>query len=815
MMRPWKSLSVLVLLAAWSLSPALSRVALADEVGAGRTVVTVTDEVLVPDCLPFGINLSYGNDSSYASPWVKDRFRASFEGTTYRQCLTGYRRDETGISLWVATPRPWQDIHTGAAFTIINGPAKGQRGTIREVTTKAFEHQGERNFTYYLFDRSLPPFPTDIGEFGLPGLLVERFNLDEGHVMRGTDPSNFWYTNCGKTDIVPRMDVLVGDVPPGSKGLAVCHFIAPDPQKPAHIRFSTFRQHLGDNNGRWLVSFWAKAKAGEPSLEVSAETNRTYASEEIPLTREWKKYDLAMEVKDFPEPDWRDAAGSGTLWFVWRARGGEVLLDEVRGRQADEANPTVFRDDLVDVLGKLKVGSIRNIQTGGSTIDNCLTPGHLNHAFTSIRTQSPGPYAGKNRHPFSLHEMYELCELLDSDPWYCLPGTLHKDEILKFMEYIGAPADVGYGKVRAELGHPEPWTEVFRFIHVEFGNEAWNSAPPYHSGGFNGSDYWRELIAAGKASPHYRDNVLFHPAGQAAYPARNAEILGHTPNGDRFSVAPYMLTKVTKQDLELNPSDEDFFRWMLAWPIFRSLDPRGAMHQNAAIARDAGTELSTYEFNHHTVEREGLELADRKKIFTTMAGGLNVGHTMLLMLKEHGIRIQNAFPLASGSDGGIWDFVLSMREGHRRFRPTFLAMELANNVIRGDLVQTTHTGDNPTWSARGVFFTEWRKEPEPITYADLPCLTSYAFRDGARRGIILVNLDLERTVPVELRFQGGVKGGRARTWRLTADSIAATNEWIHEEPQVVLQNEVVDAFQSGHAADIPPFSMHGYTWESE
>ena len=810
----WIEVLVCAVLCAVFLVSAEARAARAD---GERTVVTISDEVLVPDCVPFGINLSYGNDSANASPWVKDRVRASFEGSSYRQCLTGYRRDETGMCTWVGTSEPWQKVHIGAPFTILNGPAKGQGGTVKDITRKEFEHQGElKDFTYYLFDRSYPRFPTDMGEYGLPGLLVERFALDEGHLMRmRSDPSNFWYTNCGQTDVVPRTDVLLGDVPPGSNGRAVCHLIAPDPKQPAHIRFATFRQHLGDNNGRWLVSFWAKAKAGGPSLEVTAVTNETYARQEAPLTGEWKKYELALEVEGFPEPDWRKAKDSGLMWFIWRARGGEVLLDEVRAMQAREQNPTVFRDDLLEVLEKLNVGAVRNHQTGGSTVDNCLTPGHQNHAFTSVRTQKPGPYAGKKRHPFSLHEMYEFCERLGCDPWYSLPGTLHKDEIVKFMEYIGAPPDVGYGKIRAELGHPQPWTEVFRFIHVEFGNEAWNAAPPYHSGGFNGSDYWQGLIAAGKASPYYSENVLFHPAGQAAYPARNAGILKHTTNGDRFSVAPYMLTRVTEQDLEINAAGEDgFFRWMLAWPIFRSLDPRGDMHQNAEIAREAGIELSTYEFNHHTLEQAGLTLDDRKKIFTTMAGGLNVTHTMLLMLKEHGIRVQIAFPLASGSDHGIWDFVLSMRDGHRRYRPTFLGMELANRVIGGDLVQTSHTGADPTWSAHGVFYREWQQEPKPMTYGDLPCLTSYAFRDGSRRGLILVNLDLEREVPVELRFEGGVADG-ARAYHLKADSITATNEWEHAEPQVRLADERIAGFADGYRTVVAPFSIRGYVWQAD
>lgn len=776
------------------------------------TTVTITDKVLVRDCVPFGINLSYGNDSYWASPWVKDRIRANFEGTTYRQCLTGYVRDATGMSVWVDTPEHWKQIHVGAKFTILNGPGKGTSGTIKDITTKRFEHQGKlKDFTYYVFDRKIPPAPKEIG---LPGIMVERFSLDEGFVGR---PDEFRRSNAGMKDKTPRVDVAIGDVPPGSAGRAACHLIAPDPSQNAFIRFTTFDKHVGENNGTWNLSFWAKATAGKPTLEVVVSANRDPVPppQTVELTNEWNEYDLAFEVRGISEPDWRNPRDQRGLFFAWHVCGGEVLLDEVSGQMAEEQNPTVFRDDLLATLRRLGVGNVRHIQQGGSTLDNILTPGRYAHCFTSVRIHKPGPFAEKSSHAFSLHEMYELCEHIGCDPWYCLPGTLHEEAMTRFMEYLGAPPDVGYGKLRAELGHPKPWTDVFRSIHVEFGNEAWNSAAPYHSGGFSGPDYWTGLIAMAKRSPYYRNNVLFHPAGQAAFANRNVEIMKNTPNGDRFAIGPYMLTHVTSQDVNLHPSDDDFFRWVLAWPIFRSRDPRGYMYQNHQNAKKAGCELSVYEFNHHTLAHEGVPEEVRKNIFTSQGGAINVINTMLLMLKEHGIRIHSAFPLASGSDGGIWDFVLSMRKGHERYRPTFLAMSVANKVVHGDLLETVHQDADHRWSAEGVFYTEWKKEPKSIKYDNIPCLMSYAFRNGAQRGVILVNLDVEHNVPVRLQFTGGSQQDQALSYSLTADKITANNEWENGGPQVQIVEQTILDFTSGHRVLIPPFSMQAFVWEAE
>ena len=79
---------------------------------------------------------------------------------------------------------------------------------------------------------------------------------------------------------------------------------------------------------------------------------------------------------------------------------------------------------------------------------------------------------------------------------------------------------------------------VFEHLHVEFGNEAWNNAGPYQCGGFNGPDYWQELIRIGKESPHYRPNVLFHAAGQAANSWLNGGIMPRVANADCFGVDP-------------------------------------------------------------------------------------------------------------------------------------------------------------------------------------------------------------------------------------------------------------------------------------
>jgi len=467
------------------------------------------------------------------------------------------------------------------------------------------------------------------------------------------------------------------------------------------------------------------------------------------------------------------------------------------------------------VLKQFNPGAIRYLQTGGGTIDNTIAPPLRSYSYTNRQTATYGPYEDHQTDPYGLHEMYELCEYLDAEPWYCLPGTLHKDELAHFIEYLGAPVDVGYGKIRADLGHERPWSEVFDNIHIEFGNEAWNNAAWYQCGGYNGPDYWRELIEVGKSSPYYKSGMLFHTAGQAAWSGRNAGILKNAPNADRFSVAPYLVSELNNKDLDILDTDEKLFRWVFAKPIWRSFDSRGAMFQNYDLAKTAGIELSIYEVNHHTTHGDA-PAEPRNKIVTSIAGGINVANDMLLMMREHKLRTQCLFSLiqhkyrAHGvGDVYLWGTALNMRKGHERYRPTFLTCMLANKVIGGDMVETIHSKNEPTFDANGYFAYQADAE----TVRDIPVVWSYGFAEGGRRGLILMSLDVSTARPVEIAFAGRPVQNKASLWRLSAEKITAGNEFEAGPPQVAVAQETLNDFGPGYKIMLPPHSMTVLEWE--
>ena len=235
------------------------------------------------------------------------------------------------------------------------------------------------------------------------------------------------------------------------------------------------------------------------------------------------------------------------------------------------------------------------------------------------------------------------------------------------------------------------------------------------------------------------------------------------------------------------------------------------MFVNGELARNAGVELSIYEVNHHITGGDG-PLEPRNKLVASLGGGLNVCNGMLLMLREQGVRNQCLFSLiqdhyrASIGNVKLWGTALNMRKGHRRYRPTFLAGELANKVIGGDLVKTVQSTNQPMFTATGRF--ENKKPGQSHTF---PAIWSYAFKDGNSRGLILFNLDTVKANPVKVEFQGRVQGDVVQ-YMLSADKIDANNEDENSESQVKISETKLDKFKSGSIIQLPPHSMEVLSW---
>ena len=82
------------------------------------------------------------------------------------------------------------------------------------------------------------------------------------------------------------------------------------------------------------------------------------------------------------------------------------------------------------------------------------------------------------RHEFGTDEFLKLCQLKNTEPMIVVnTATDSPKEFLAWFEYVNGPTNTGYGKMRADNGHPEPYNVTY----WGFGNTDENVWWPYEN----------------------------------------------------------------------------------------------------------------------------------------------------------------------------------------------------------------------------------------------------------------------------------------------------------------------------------------------
>jgi len=76
-----------------------------------------------------------------------------------------------------------------------------------------------------------------------------------------------------------------------------------------------------------------------------------------------------------------------------------------------------------------------------------------------------------------------------------------------------------------------------------------------------------------------------------------------------------------------------------------------------------------------------------------------------------------------------------------------------------------------------------------------------------------MSLDVSEARPVEIAFAGSPAQNKALLWRMSADSITASNEFETGRPQVTVDEETLNDFGPGYNIMLPPHSMTVLEWE--
>lgn len=783
-------------------TPVLTSLLALAALSRAETVIHVDDTVLRSDTRPFGICLAQHNYYDSHQMMKELLFRnPGFEGLLYQSIVRLGPGGTSGSVIEDQALGQWPTgFWAGAQFEIIwsSGGAKGRSGTVTNSiapnrANPPNDPGGSSQGTTYLLDPPSGAVPAN-GDY----LLLRQVITGGG----GGAATGSWDVSTQGGGAITSE---TGDLPPGTAGRQCARLTALSSGQQATVsgRFDTL-QGFVRLNGQFRLAFKAKGAGGANRIFVTVRRGGSpHLSQTVQLTGDWADYELPFTAAE-------SDTVSGTVSVEFSATGqSALLLDDVSLRQtnSDAGNPTEFRDGVVAALRELKPGILRypNWQMLGNSLDNDLAP-----VFARRRSGYSVYGTGENNMLPGLHEFLELCEHVGADPWMSVPATSSPQEMTNLMEYLGGATSTPYGQLRAARGHAAPWTGVFSRIHLEFGNEHWNNTA-FRGGVISAavpcgarSD---ELFAAIKASPHYaaaQVNCIL--GGQSGNPGAALQFHNASSLHDTFTFAPYMSGRV-----DSFATTEELFGPLFAEPEWWSFNPsassglmRYAYDQVQASGRPVP--LSIYEVNLHTTNG-GISQAALDSYTPSVGAAVAVADHMLVMLRELGARDQcmmslaghrYTWPDASGKSAALWGVTLDMDKTHRR-RPTFHALSMLNDALGGDMLRTTHSGDNPTWNVSGM---------NRVTFAGAHHLQSFAFKNGAQHGLLLFNL--HRTDALDVRFTGpNSPAGTLSLRRLTSASITDNNE---AAVVVAPTTEMMADFDPAQPLPLPPFSMTLLRW---
>ncbi len=773
--------------------------------GGADTVIEVSDTVVRPQVQRFGIGLAQHNYYDSNQMMKELLFRnPGFEGQLFQSVVRlgpGGTADSV-IEDQAFTQWP-SGFWAGASYAIIwsSGNAKGRAGLISNSlapfrTGTPNDPSGSPQGTTYQFTDSDPLHVPQEGDY-----MVLR-KAENGGSGGGAAYSS-WQVGASGGGVVATE---LADLPPGTLGQQCLRLEALTTGQQAGVtgQFDTLSGFIR-LQGQFRLAFRAKGIGGANRLLISVRRGNLtpYLQQTVQLNTEWTDYAIP-----FPQIINEPETVSGTVSVQVQASGqSAALVDDVSLRQTDGSalNPTEFRDAVVETLQGLRPGILRyvNWQAEGDSLANSLAPvfGRRRSGYSSYSTIENNMMPG-------LHEFLALCEHLGADPWYSMPVPLSTQEAAQLMEYLGGEVSTPFGAIRSARGHPLPWTDVFARIYLEFGNENWNNSA------FRGAAITQpvpcgnrasEIFGVLKSSPYYRpEQVRCILGGQTGNANLNTQLHNASSLHDRFTLAPYMASRVDNF-----ANNEELFGPLFAEPEWWSFHPSptsGLMRLtlNNLQASPRPVPLCIYEVNLHTTQG-AINQATLDTFTSSIGAAVAVADHMLVMLKELDCREQvffslagHRYTLADGRTAPLWGSVLDMGKTNRR-RPQYFAMQLLNSGLAGDLLSTTHSGENPTWSVNNL---------NRVTYAGAHALQSFAFRDGARRALFLFNL--HRTSPLEVRFAGpNAPSGSISLRRLTSANLTDNNE---ASEAVTPTTQQLSSFDPASPLSLPPFSMSLVEW---
>ena len=747
------------------------------------TTIVISEAAKTTNAKRLGINL--GTQNYWDSGMMKRNLafnNPGFEGESWQSilhCKVVTANTCTDDDVWAYWPA---NFFANATASFIVGPAAGTTATVTASTAPV---PGVTATTLTMSGLSVAP---SVGDY-----VVVRMEVP------GNAGAGWWLQGSGETYSTETTDLSPNT--PGKQALVVNASAA-----GAQAVLATYNDGIAGEsflqiNGSYTVSFRAKSTGGSTNLHinfkraVASPATDNFFDRDVTLTNQWQDYSFTYQLSE-PTPQ------LGTVALTFTLTGGSMYFDDAALTEGAAANnPTAFRNSVVSTLQALHPGTIRyqDANNWGSSIDNLLAPDFARERAGYSFTNSEQDVIA-----IGLHDFLVLCQTVGADPWFTVPTGMTTQEMSNLMDYFGGSTSTVYGAKRAALGQATPWTQVFGQIHLEFGNEVWNTA---NAGALmtDPASYGKRagvIFTTAKSSASYNaksfDLIL---DGFGAVPAWTETALQNSKNYDTSSIDTYSFTNFADAS-----SVENIFGPMLAEPELVNSSSSGLTAQNAAGAASAGptpANLAVYETNINTTTPSTTQ-AQVNAVVPSLGAGLSVAANMLLAQRDLGVTIQNMYALTGyryslyGNQVAtvpIWGAVVDMGGATNLRRPTFLSEQLANSAILPTLLSTSQSGSNPTWNQ--AYTTN-----DDFSLSGAHYIQSVAYTDGTTLNVVLFNLSRTSALPVN--FAGlNTPMGTATVSTLTASSIEANNESASNVAITTTSQSLV----GGSTMTLPPYSM--------
>jgi alpha-L-arabinofuranosidase len=750
------------------------------------TVINVTSQVQQPAVTRFGINLE---DQTY---WDSGQIMKNlafinpgFEPMSYRsilQCVSVTANTCTDVNIYSPMgTNYWR----GGAYQVISGAASGTTGSILSSTAAVVNVGPGISVT---FDKNVN---MAVGDY-----VVVKISFP------GNGQNGWWTSLSGGGTITSETT----DLSPNTAGTQALSLNASGAGQYASVigAWDTLDGHsFIQMNGAYQLTFRAKGIGGSNQMAASVYRfgEPAFVNTTITLTPSWQDYTLTFNANETGT-----SVGHAQVSFI--VNGASAELDDVSVMEVntDPTNPTVFRDEVVNTLKSLQPGTIR--MYGGSSIGS-----NLYDEIAPMTARYPsGVITSQNsiqQVSFGIPEFLQLCQVVGADPWITVPTATTPQEMTDFMDYLTGDGSTKYSAMRVAAGQTAPWPTVFKKIHLELGNETWNGMFMGDIMSYPAYPQWaNQVFGAARQSPNYEaskfDLVL---SGFAASWGYTQGVLQSSTQHDSIDMAPYLMFGAN------NDTIPHLFSSLFAEPeMFDS--PGGEAYQNVTVAQQTLTSasgvskptgISVYEVNMST-QQGSITQSELNQFETSLGAGIAVADHLLQMMRD-GVSVQNVFGLTSyeqgtTSGGTVYLFgtVLDMGGPTNRRRPSFIAEQLANQAVQGDMLATQQSGANPTWNQP--------LSSDNVQYNGAHYIQSFSFLNGLSHSLVLFNLNQTTALPVT--FTGAnAPIGAVQVTLLNSTNITDTNETADLVQPVT---NSLSSFNPTVPYSLPAHSMTVLTW---